>query len=178
MKKLLSVLLAAIMSVSVMAVAAVPAFAVPSPTGSTAAPKGPITEVNGSVNDKDITFTPDANDSNTIIFDYTGEGTLIGWEENLNDLGLVEGTDYTKSENPDGTLTITFITDKAQQAYNNGSVVVNALVKFASTTTSAKKDDSSKSPSTGFTTSVVAGSIAVAGAGVAVLSAIKKRDAE
>ncbi len=179
MKKLLSVMLAVMMSVSVLAISAIPAFAVVSPTATTAADKGPTTQVNGVDNDTDVTYTPDKDDSYTITFEYTGEGTLIGWEENLNDLGFVEGTDYTKTENSDGTLTICFLTDESYEAYQNGDVIVNALVEFDTTTTSAATtNDSSTSPDTGIATSVIAGSVAVVGAGVAVLSATKKKDAE
>jgi len=181
MKKLLSIVLAAIMTVSVFALSVVPAFAadVHSPTASTATNKGPVTEVNGVNNTTDITFTPDSNDKNKITFVYTGEGTLKGWEHNMNALGFVDGTDYTTANNSDGSFTITFITDDAYAAYENGKVVVNALVDFGTATTApSKKNDSSKSPATGLSSAVVAGSVAVACAGVAVLAATKKRDAE
>lgn len=182
MKKLLSIVLAAIMTVSVFALSVVPAFAadVHSPTASTAANKGPVTQVNGVNNTTDITFTPDSNDKNKITFTYTGEGTLTGWEHNMDALGFVEGTDYTAVNNNDGSLTIDFITDEAYDAFDTGKVIVNAIVDFGAATTAApsKKNDSSKSPETGLSSAVVAGSVAVACAGVAVLAATKKRDAE
>lgn len=182
MKKLLSVVLAVIMTMSVLAVAAIPAFAVESPTATTATNKGVTTQVNGVVNTKDVIYSAAQSNPYSVTFKYTGAGTLIGWEENMKALGFVKGVDYdyTAVENKDGTFTVTFISDKAKAAYENGDVIVNALVKFDSTTSAAttKKNDSSKSPETGIATSVIAGSIAVAGAGIAVLSATKKKDAE
>lgn len=182
MKKVLSILVAAIMTVSVFTLSVVPAFAadVYSPTATTAANKGPSTQVNGVNNTTDITYTPDSKDSNTITFVYTGEGTLTGWDENLAALGFVEGEDYTITNNSDGSLTITFLSADAIASYENGEVIVNALVDFdtATTTASASTNDSSKSPATGLSSAVVAGSVAVACAGVAVLAATKKRDAE
>lgn len=178
MKKILSVILAVMMSVSALAVAAIPAIAAESPTATQATDKGPTTQVNGSNNDKDVHYTPNPNNSSEITFEYTGEGTLTGWEDNLNDLGLVEGTDYTKVKNPNGSLTITFLSDKAKDLFNNGDVVVNAIVKFATVTTTGAANHSSTSPATGVTTSVIAAGVAVAGAGIAVLAATKKKDAE
>ena len=67
MKKILSVLLAVMMTVSVFAVSAVPAMAAMSPTASTAAPSAPKLEVNGSETTTEITYTPDKNDSNKKI---------------------------------------------------------------------------------------------------------------
>jgi hypothetical protein len=180
MKKLLSVIMAAVMTVSVLAISAMPVFATPSKSATTAVSKGPTLTVNGSAANNDIHYTADSNNSSSITFTYVGQGTLTGWEENLKDLGFVEGTDYAKAENTDGSLTVDFKTDATLDAFNNGDVIINALVTSATTTSTAttKKNDSSKSPSTGVATSVIAGSIAVAGAGIAVLSATKKRDAE
>ncbi|MCI9146493.1 MAG: hypothetical protein HFJ97_09110 [Eubacterium sp.] len=180
MKKFLSVMLAAVMAVSVFAVSVIPAMAAPSPTATTATKKGPTTTVNGAINTIDVTYTPDKNDSNKITFEYTGEGTVVGWTNNLAKLGYVEGTDFTAVENPDGTYTITLMNADAIKDFDNGKVIVDVKVKFDTTTTSGptKKNDSSKSPGTGIATTVIAGSIAVAGAGIAVLSATKKRDAE
>ncbi|MCM1114946.1 MAG: hypothetical protein NC397_05565 [Clostridium sp.] len=185
MKKMLSVLLAAIMTVSVCAVSVIPAMAAPSPTATTATNKRPSLEVNGVANNKDISYTPDKDDASSITFTYDGEGTITGWENNLDDLGYVEGTDYIATENEDGTYVIDFLNTEALEAFENGDVIVNALVDFDETDAeptkkneTTKKNDSSKAPATGIATSVIAGSVAVAGAGIAVLSATKKRDAE
>ncbi len=179
MKKILSVILAAIMAVSAFAVSVLPAMAAPSPVATTAKPKGPTITVNGGSTTNDVTYSPDPDDENKIDFEYKGDGTVEGWTTNLEELGFVEGVDYTLIENADGSFSIIFLNPEAKKAYEDGKVIINVKVKSAETTTGVtKKDDSSKSPSTGVATSVIAGSIAVAGAGIAVLSATKKRDAE
>ncbi|MGN0522084.1 MAG: hypothetical protein ACI4IQ_05540 [Eubacterium sp.] len=192
MKKIISVLMAVIMAMSVFAVTMVPAMAaddVLSPTATTAANKKPTLMVNGQVTTTDIIYSPDATNSAKITFTYKGEGTLTGWETNLEDLGLVEGVDYEITYNDDGSLTIEFISEDALDAWNNGEVTVNAVVEFdedetttkaseKTTATTTKKNESSKSPDTGASSSVVAGAVAVAGAGIAVLAAVKKREAE
>lgn len=177
MKKLLAILVATIMSVSVLSVAAVPAMAAvssPAPVVIDDNAK-PTTEVNGQVTTTDITYSPDDNDNTTITFTYTGDGDVTGWEDNLDELGLVEGEDYTAVINPDKSYTIHFISDDAITAWNDGKVVVNAIVNLP--TQPAKKDDSSKSPKTGADTAVVS-AVAAAGVGFAVLCATKKKDAE
>lgn len=179
MKRFLAVLVAVIMSVSVMAAVSVTAFAVESPTATTAQDKKPITTINGDVDKDDIRYTEDPNDPYTITFEYTGDGILEGWDENLNDLGLVDGQDYTTINHPDGRFTITFISANAKQLYDNREVIVNAIVKFPTATTgTTSKNNSNKAPETGIATSVVAATVAAAGAGFAVLSASRKRDAE
>ena len=181
MKKLLSVLLAVIMSVSVMAIASVSAFAVESPTATTTPDRDLHFQVNGQESE-DVKWTFDDTDlPYTAEFEYVGPGTLKGWEDNMEDLGFVEGVDFTRSMDKNGKYTLKFLTEEAGQAFRDGKVIVNAIVVFddgTTTTVQVTTDDSSKSPSTGIATSVIAGSIAVAGAGVAVLSATKKKDAE
>lgn len=178
MKKLLSLALAALMAVSAFAVSVVPAMAaetVNSPSATVII--SPVTQVNGVANSTDITFTQSVDDPYCVSFTYTGKGVLKGWEHNLQTLGFVEGTDYTASESKDGVLTITFITDDAKAALQADKVVVNAIVDMTGVDTSADKNDSSKSPDTGIATSAVAGGVALAMAGLAVISA-KKKDAE
>lgn len=184
MKKLLSVILAAMMAVSVFAVSLIPAMAedtVNSPTASTAAPTGPTLEVNGVPTDKDITYTKDEN-NHSYTFNYVGGGLLLGWEENCKDLGLVEGVDYTAVENADGSFTITLISAKAQNYWDTNKIIVDALVdegeSTTATTATTSKNDSSKAPATGMSSSVLAGSVAVACAGIAVLAATKKKFSE
>lgn len=182
MRKFLSVILALMMAVSVFAVASISAFAVESPTATTAGPTDIIIEINGGDANKDVTYTiNEVNGTLVAHFEYNGEGKLIGWNDNLASLSFVAGVDYTRTVESDGSLTLTFISDAAIAAAKNGKVVVNAVVEFPdgqTTTVKVNENDSSKSPSTGVATSVIAGSIAVAGAGIAVLSATKKRDAE
>lgn len=186
MKKLLSVVLAAIMTVSVFAISVVPAMAadtVNSPTATTAVDNAPTLMVNGVVTVTDITYTVSGTSVQSVTFRYVGEGTLIGWEHNLQKLGLTESTDYTVVNNADGSLTINFISAAANEDWDNGEVTVNALVDFGDGTTAVQVDttkanDSSKAPATGISTSLVAGSVAVACAGIAVLAATKKRSAK
>ena len=80
-------------------------------------------------------------------------------------------------------MTINFISEAANEDWDNGEVVVNALVDFGDGTTAVsvdttKANDSSKAPATGMSASVVAGSVAVACAGIAVLAATKKKAAK
>ncbi len=181
MKKFLSVLLAVIMSVSVMAITSISAFAVESPTATTAPDKDIVIQVNGE-DSTDIKYTFDDTELPYVAeFEYTGPGRLIGWEENMEELGFVLGVDYTRTVLTDGKFRIEFLTEESGQAFKDGKVIVNAIVEFDDETTTkvpVTSDSSSKSPATGVATSVIAGSIAVAGAGIAVLSATKKKDAE
>lgn len=187
MKKILSLMLATVMAVSALVVSALPVLAadtVVSPTASTAVDKRPTLQVNGVTTTTDVTYAADPDDPNVITFTYIGEGDITGWEANLAELGFVEGEDYTITENEDGTFTVTLISDEAIAAWKNGELVVNALVDFGEeepsepgTAGTTKPNDSSKSPSTGASTAVVAGAVA-AGAAIAVLAALKKRDAE
>ena len=177
MKKLLSVVLAAIMTVSVFALSVVPAMAADTVNNA------PTLMVNGVVTVTDITYTVSGTSVQSVTFRYVGEGTLIGWEHNLQKLGLTESTDYTVVNNADGSLTINFISAAANEDWDNGEVTVNALVDFGDGTTAVQVDttkanDSSKAPATGISTSLVAGSVAVACAGIAVLAATKKRSAK
>lgn len=183
MKKFLSIVLAVIMSVSVMTIASISAFAVESPTATTA-PKELELLVNGQ-NSTDIKYTFDDTElPYTATFEYVGPGKLVNpyWEDNMGALGFVLGVDYTRSVDANGKLTIKFLTEEAGVAFKNGEVVVNAVVQFDDQTSTTKvpvsSNGSSTSPNTGVATSVIAASIAAAGAGIAVLSATKKKDAE
>lgn len=191
MKKLLSIILSAIMAVSMCTAFALPVLAadVKSPTAVTLQTDKVTVTVNGE-NKQGVVYSPSSTNQNEITFKYNGEGALTGWENNFAALGLVAGTDYTLVQNADGSVTITFISQNAITQWNAGKVSVNALVDFPEETTeeelieeeeeeeTTKKNASSKSPSTGASTAVLACSIAVAGAGIAVLAASKKRDAE
>lgn len=190
MKKLLSIIISAVMAISMCSIAVMPAFAaeaVKSPTAATLQ-DGKVTPTVNGENIQGVTYGPSTTNPNEITFKYNGDGTLTGWEENLKELGLVSGTDYTRTDNADGTMTLTFISQKAIAKWNEGSVKVNALVDFGEEDTTeeeeeeteetTKKNASSKSPKTGASMTALAGSIAVAGAGLAVLAATKKRDAE
>ena len=177
MKKFLSVVLAAIMAVSALAVSVVPVMAADTVNSPSAEVEfSPVLLVNGSTKYSGITFYQSEDDPYTYTFVYDGQGKLTGWEHNLQTLGFVSGTDYTATENEDGSLTITFISAAAKAAVDGDSVVVNAIVDMTGVE-DADKNDSTKSPDTGTATSAVAGTVALAMAGLAVLSA-KKKDAE
>ena len=190
MKKIISLVIAAMMAVSMFAVT-VPAMAanVSSPTAATLQEGKAQTTVNGEKR-QGVTYSVNAQTKKSVTFTYNGEGTFKSWTDNLSALGLAEGADYTKALNADGSQTITFISQKAITSWNNGSVVVNAVVEFEDDTTKAteedttkatkatepKKNSSSKSPATGASSAVMAGAIAAAGAGISVLAATKKKE--
>lgn len=136
MKKIISLVVATMMAVSMMAVSALPAMAadnVSSPTAAVLQQGKAQTTVNGETK-QGVTYTVDATKASKVTFSYKGEGTFKSWSDNLGSLGLAEGTDYTKTNNADNSLVITFMSQKAITAWNEGKVVVNAIVEFATTT--------------------------------------------
>lgn len=136
MKKIISLVIATMMAVSMMAVSALPAMAadnVSSPTAAVLQQGKAQTTVNGETK-QGVTYTVDATKARKVTFSYNGEGTFKSWSDNLGSLGLAEGTDYTKTNNADNSLVITFMSQKAITAWNEGKVVVNAVVEFATTT--------------------------------------------
>lgn len=171
MKKIISLVLSLVMAISVGAMATIPAMAkdVVSPHSTTKA-VDISTKVNGSTS-KDITFNRDKNDENVITFTYNGNGNLTGWEFP----GMKEGKDYVVTSEEGNSITIELI-----NGYD-GNVVANALVDNGSETTKSNKettkktDKKSTSPKTG---AVSAAGIAVAGAGVAMLAALKKKSSD
>lgn len=136
MKKIISLVIATMMAVSMMAVSALPAMAadnVSSPTAAVLQQGKAQTTVNGETK-QGVTYTVDTTKARKVTFSYNGEGTFKSWSDNLGSLGLAEGTDYTKTNNADNSLVITFMSQKAITAWNEGKVVVNAVVEFATTT--------------------------------------------
>ena len=204
MKKLSSILLAVAVAITMFAMGSLYAFAdsVNSPTASTAATTtpttkptttehktggGPKTTVNGADSD-DIIIDDSTIDDGYVTIEYDGDGAVIRWESNFDELGLVEGEDYTLVFNDDGTVTVNFLSDEAYDAWYSGNMQVNAVVEAeeeggeeeeeeeetkASTT---KKNKESKSPATGADFAVVSGGIALACAGLAVVAAKKKNN--
>lgn len=170
MKKALSVILSVMMVVAACVCTSSVVFAADN-VGSietTARSLDVSVEVNGVVS-KDITYDTEKSNPNKIEFTYDGEGELIGWEFP----GMIEGTDFEIiSEEGDS---ITILVDASYE----DEVVANAIVKFASGETTTKKvsaNDTATSPETGV---FAATGLGVAGAGAAVLLAIKKKnDAE
>ena len=172
MKKLLSIVLSVMMIFAVGAASTTMAMAADQ-VGSIQTTSKSINvtvEVNGNVS-KDITYKKDASDPKKITFTYNGDGDLIGWEFYDEDHNLlVEGVDYEVVSEDGNTITILLT------GYED-DVTANAKVKFDNGETTTKKggkgNNSSKSPKTG---AVAAAGIAVAGAGVAILAAMKKKD--
>lgn len=159
MKKFLSILLSVVIMASVCAVSVVPAMAQTVGSQQTTTKKTTISvEVNGS-STTDVTYKKDSNDPSVITFTYKGDGELTGWDFG----GLTEGIDYEIVSQNGNKITIKLLT--------NVNVVANAKVKGASTKPN-KGDNGNTSPNTGAT---IAG-VAVAGAGVAMLAALKKKN--
>ncbi len=171
MKKILSILLAAMLAFSALGATSMMAFAasntVVSPE-STTRDNDKIGQVNGKVSD-DVSYEVDPTDPNKITFTYTGDGEFQYWKFP----GMTEGKDYKVVSQDGDSVTIQLLNDYA------GEVIGNAIVEFASETTTkkaAKKDNKSSSPKTGAS---MATGLALAGAGAAVLAAMKKKqDAE
>ncbi|MGN0528704.1 MAG: hypothetical protein ACI4IE_06180 [Eubacterium sp.] len=168
MKKLISVVLSLIMAMSVCAACVIPAMAadtVLSPSDTTKRTTINV-EVNGSTSD-DVSYEKDPENDSEITFTYDGDGKLIGWEFP----GLEEGVDYEIVSQEGNSITIRLLDDIE-------NVTANAIVEYKGTTkATTKKSDKSKSPATG---AVTGSGLAVAGAGVAILAALKKKsdDAE
>lgn len=173
MKKVLSVILSVIMAFSVFAVSATTAMAAVGSIESTSKKNNIIVEVNGQTT-TDVVFEVDPNDPNKITFTYTGDGELIGWEFNIT-----EGQQYEVISEEGNSITILLI-----NGYD-GEVIARAIIKTneggegEETTKKTVKPNSNKgdkSPKTGV---AAASGLAVAGAGVAILTALKKKnDAE
>lgn len=164
MKKLISVILSVMMVLSLGALSVMPVMAA---TVSSEEPVNPGVvsgQVNGQ-NSNDVTFVVSPANPMEYTFTYGGNYEFLGWEFN----GL-ETSDYTVVSENGKTITIQLTASGA-----NKDFVANAKVKAPTTPTTpstSDKDTSGKSPSTG----VAIGGIAVAGAGVAMLAALKKRD--
>lgn len=154
MKKIISLVVATMMAVSMMAVSALPAMAadnVSSPTAAVLQQGKAQTTVNGETK-QGVTYTVDTTKARKVTFSYNGEGTFKSWSDNLGSLGLAEGTDYTKATNADNSIVITFMSQKAITAWNEGKVVVNAIVEFATTTAASTTEAATKATNAKTTT--------------------------
>ena len=164
MKKIISVMLSLVMLVSASAVA-VNAFAAVESQQTTKKTTNISGEVNGVVSG-DVTYTPDDDDPAKITFTYEGDGTLEGWDFE----GMVEGVDYQIISEDGNSITIELLNGF------DGDIIANALVEDEEETTKKSGKKKGKSPKTG---AVTATGLAVAGAGAAILLALrKKEDAE
>lgn len=173
MKKLVSILLSIMMVAAVGAMSVVPAMAAVSSNITVGSGDQKFT-ASGAVNgqpasDEDVTIKVDENNPYDVKFNYVGKDEFVRWEI----IGL-DDDEYTIIKK-DGTTLIIRVNPSV--AAEKREFTANAITKKSSTsdTTKPSKDNTdkgSKSPSTGAS---VAG-VAVAGAGVALLTALKKKD--
>lgn len=167
MKKFISVILSVMMVLSLGALSVMPVMAA---TVSSEEPVNPgivSGQVNGQ-NSNDVTFVISPANPMEYTFTYGGNYEFLGWEFN----GLETGDYNVVSENGK-TITIQLTASGANKSFvANAKVNVPTTPTTPTTPSTGDKDTSGKSPSTG----VAIGGIAVAGAGVAMLAALKKRD--
>lgn len=173
MKKLISVLLSIMMVVAVGAMSVVPAMAANSSNITVGSGDQTFTAsgaVNGQLTTSDVTIKVSDSDSYEVRFDYVGKEEFLRWEI----IGLEEG-EYTIVKK-EGTTLIIKVNPSVAEAKRE--FTANAITKKSANSGSTTKpstgntDKSGTSPSTGAS---VAG-VAVAGAGVALLTALKKKD--
>lgn len=169
MKKLVSVLLSIMMVVAVGAMSVVPAMAATSSNITVGSGDQTFTAsgaVNGQPTTSDVTIKVSDSDSYEVRFDYVGKEEFLRWEI----VGLEEG-EYTIVKKEGTTLIIKV---DPSVAATKREFTANAITKKSanSGSTTGNTDKSGTSPSTGAS---VAG-VAVAGAGVALLTALKKKD--
>lgn len=173
MKKLISVLLSIMMIVAVGAMSVVPAMAANSSNITVGSGDQAFTAsgaVNGQLTTSDVTIKVSDSDSYEVRFDYVGKEEFLRWEI----IGLEEG-EYTIVKK-EGTTLIIKVNPSVAEAKRE--FTANAITKKSANSGSTTKpstgntDKSGTSPSTGAS---VAG-VAVAGAGVALLTALKKKD--
>lgn len=173
MKKLISVLLSIMMIVAVGAMSVVPAMAANSSNITVGSGDQTFTAsgaVNGQLTTSDVTIKVSDSDSYEVRFDYVGKDEFLRWEI----VGLEEG-EYTIVKK-EGTTLIIKVNPSVAEAKRE--FTANAITKKSANSGSTTKpstgntDKSGTSPSTGAS---VAG-VAVAGAGVALLTALKKKD--
>ena len=173
MKKLISVLLSIMMIVAVGAMSVVPAMAANSSNITVGSGDQTFTAsgaVNGQLTTSDVTIRVSDSDSYEVRFDYVGKEEFLRWEI----IGLEEG-EYTIVKK-EGTTLIIKVNPSVAEAKRE--FTANAITKKSANSGSTTKpstgntDKSGTSPSTGAS---VAG-VAVAGAGVALLTALKKKD--
>lgn len=182
MKKLLSIIISVIAVVSLCASFAVPAMAavnVYSPEGEVITHSINDPTINGK-DSTNVNAAQSSNDSNIIVFTYSGSGKLIGWnliDKNGKAISLSNDSSIYKIVSQDGKTLTLQILDWSYFESPDG-YTVNALVEGTSTQGgSVDKDDSSKAPETG-AVSIALACAAATGAGVSILALSKKKDAE
>ena len=167
MKKIISVLLAAVMACSLLGATAMAYAAdttVESPSGQThfkpaeprvSAGKGSVSYVQDEKDEYIVTFTVKA-----------GEGeSLKSW-----DIPGEEGKDYTVLAKEDNVLKIKVLNEKL---FSTESVVAVMNVPSGEAETPVTPDESGKSPATG---AMAGAAVAFLGAGAALTSVLKKKE--
>ena len=122
MKKILSILLAAMLAFSALGATSMMAFAASNTVASpehTTRDNDKIGQVNGKVSD-DVDYEVDPTDPTKISFTYTGNGDFQNWQFP----GMTEGKDYKVISVDGNTITIQLI-----NGYE-GDVIGNAIVDF------------------------------------------------
>ncbi len=157
-----------------------------SPTASTIHIKDPYMMENHHYPTDHVIFTPEGNKG---IFTYIGEDNIEYWIHNLDELSLVENVDFTITQKDD-KLIIEFLTQKAEQIFESGDYIIDAItdkLPDTSTTTSPIQPSSSDqsntskktdpvSPDTGSSSAApISGLVALAGAGAVVLLLSKRK---
>lgn len=181
MKKIVSIIIAVMMSVSVLAVNAVPTFAVW--YGSIeSAEKDIVIKVTvdgeSSINGSYVHTTEgDTGDKATIEFVYTGDREVVRWDiTDYDGRHLVEGKDYVVVKQDDTTILIKIINENVVKIWGNVITTEDETVEDEEETTKnevVNPDKGIVSPKTGVGTAGVG--IVAAGVGVAVLGATRKR---
>lgn len=168
MKKLISVLLSAVMMISVCGVSAIPAMAAFVGSIETTS-KGILIEVtvDGEESIHGKYHTTDNSEEkgyeHEIEFTYDGDDPLKYWEIP----GLTEGEDYVIVSDDGNKIVIGIINEDVDY------VLANAVTGNEKVTASSKVNKNRKSPSTGAGAFGVA--LSAAGAGAAVVCALKKK---
>lgn len=177
MKKILSIMLAVLMSVSVLAANAVPCFAVwygsIEETEKDIVIKVTVNGVDSIYGEYEKLTDDDVEKGYTAVidFEYTGDSTLLYWEFN----GLVEGKDYIILEQDGNIIRIAIINKDVVDVWANAVTEDPNPTKPEETTEniSKKPNRDRTSPDTG--AGVMAASVASIGVGVALLTATRKR---
>ena len=161
MKKIISVILSVLMAFSACTLTAFTATATVVSPGEETTVIEISTTVNNNVSTQ-ITFERDSENPYKITFTYTGNGVLEGWSFIPEDVKVLSQKGNS----------VTILVDASVK-----KVIANAIVKDATVPeTTVPSQGESTSPSTG---AMAFTSIAVAGAGVAALAILKKKnDAE
>lgn len=115
-----------------------------------------IVQINGKDTTSKTVSKKTNKDKNTVTYTYKGKKTVKGWKFP----GLKKGVDYKVVKKTKNSITI-----KLLNGTKSKYVSANVIVK-------SKKDSGSKSPATGATMT----GVVMAGAGVAMLTALKKKN--